>query len=278
VETSPVDLATAAAYEGAEIRAWADAYAAIPPDYAPVLGADASEIAGTLVHRCRAFRAYFNRAIGLGVIAPATPETVDAIIEHYRAADIPRFILQAMPQCRPAEFETWLLERGLRPVDAQDRVARGGEPLDVGAATTGERHFVVERVERDGRDEWADFLQRVYRLDAGPWLHELHGRLGWHQYVAREQGEIVAARGMYLGEDGMAWLGMDGPVPGITTQDYAPDAALCAGIVADGLTRGARGFIADIEAPSQKMDTPAYQYFARLGFQRPYTRTHYTLA
>jgi hypothetical protein len=34
-------------------------------------------------------------------------------------------------------------------------------------------------------------------------------------------------------------------------------------------------FIADIEAPSNGLDTPAYEAFGRLGFRRPYTRTHW---
>jgi hypothetical protein len=68
---------------------------------------------------------------------------------------------------------------------------------------------------------------------------------------------------------------MDGPVPGVTTDDYEPDAALCAYMVADGLAHGARGFLADIEAPSPEQDTPAYGYFAELGFTIPYARTHW---
>ena len=80
---------------------------------------------------------------------------------------------------------------------------------------------------------------------------------------------------MYADSVGMAWLGMDGPVPGVMTDDYAPDAALCAAIVADGLALGVRTFHADIEAPSAGMDTPPYDYFGRLGFRRPYTRQHW---
>ena len=134
---------------------------------------------------------------------------------------------------------------------------------------------MLERVGPDTQDEWADFLQRVYRLDTGPWLQELIGRAGWHQYVAREDGEIVGARGMHIGPDGIAWWGMDGPVPGVMTEDSEPDAAICAFMVEDGLARGARSFIADIEAASPDMDRPAYEYFARIGFRRPYARTHY---
>jgi len=34
-------------------------------------------------------------------------------------------------------------------------------------------------------------------------------------------------------------------------------------------------FLADIEAPSTELDTPAYATFARLGFRRPYVRMHF---
>jgi hypothetical protein len=80
---------------------------------------------------------------------------------------------------------------------------------------------------------------------------------------------------MHIGPGGITWWGMDGPVPGVMTEDSEPDAAICAFMVEDGLARGARGFTADIEAPSPVMDTPAYEYLARIGFGRPYARTHY---
>jgi len=46
--------------------------------------------------------------------------------------------------------------------------------------------------------------------------------------------------------------------------------------VQDGLAAGVRLFIADIEAPSDAMDTHAYGNFGALGFTRPYVRTHWT--
>jgi hypothetical protein len=185
------------------------------------------------------------------------------------------FLLQSLPQCRPAGYEQWLQDRGLEPFDAQDRLVRDDKPLSSPPAPPAGRELAVERVHAGTADEWAGFLQRVYRLDTGPWLQRLIGRPGWHQYVAREAGEVVAARAMFVDPAGMAWLGMDGPVPGVMTDEYAPDAALCAAIVADGLSQGVRVFHADIEAPSAKMDTPSYEYFGRLGFSRPYTRTHW---
>ena len=137
------------------------------------------------------------------------------------------------------------------------------------------RRIAVERVGSESRDEWAEYLARVYRLDAEEWLRALHSRPGWHQYVAREDGRMVGARGMYVSADRRAWLGMDGPVPGVMSDDPAPDAAICSAIVADGLAAGLGCFIADIEAPAPDMDTPSYDYFGRLGFRRPYVRTHH---
>jgi hypothetical protein len=231
------------------------------------------EVAGALVIQwATTGRRYFSRAIGLGVAEPASGEAIDEILRGWDEAGISMFLLQSLPHCRPEDYEDLLRKRGLEPFDAQDRVVRDGSPLE----PTGDRQLPVERVTAETADEWAEFLQRVYRLDTGPWLQHLIGRPGWHEYVAREDGEVVAARGMFVGQDGAAWLGMDAPVPGVMTDDYELDAALCAYSVADGLTRGATSFLADIELPSPELDTPAYGYFARLGFRRPYVRTHWT--
>jgi hypothetical protein len=277
IDTTPVDLGTAASIEAAEATAWADLYAAAPRAWADEVGLGTRRVGEALVIRWAATgRRYFNRAIGLGVIVPASAGAVDEILEGYAQAGISMFLLQSLPHCRPHGYERWLAERGLEIFDTQDRVVRDGSPLVTVPPGSDSRELMVETVTRETADEWAEFIQRVYRLDTGRWLQQLVERPGWRQYVAREGGRLVGARGMYIGADGTAWLGMDGPVPGVTTQDYEPDAVLCAAIVADGLARGARRFIADIEAPSASMDTPAYRYFSQLGFGRPYVRSHWT--
>ncbi len=276
IDASPVDGSTAARFEAAEAVAWADCYAAAPAAFAAGAGLSTRWLGRALVLSWAASgRRYFSRAVGLGVGEPVNPATIDDILERHRRAGISMFLLQSMSHCRPAEYEGWLSERGLEPFDAQDRVARGGQPLGDGVPPPSDRHLAVELVARDTAEEWSSYLQAVYGLDTGPWLPELIGRPDWHQFVAREDGRIVGARGMYVGPDGIAWMGMDAPVPGLMTDDYEPDAALCEAMVAHGLEHGAGAFIADIEAPSDAMDTPAYEYFGRLGFTRPYVRTHH---
>ena len=284
MDTAAVDERTAARIEAAEAEAWADLYSAAPKDFAERAGIRTRDVAGVLVLEwAAAGRRYFNRPIGLGIAQPATEAAIDDILHGYERAGITTFLLQRLPQCRPAAYEQWLLERGLEPFDAQERVVRDGQPLswqpgeqvEHELGVNPDRALAVARVNRGDVDEWADFLQRVYRIDTGWWLQVLHSRPRWHQYVVREEGRLVGARGMYIARDGTAWLGMDGPVPGIHADDYEPDALLCAAMVADGLARGATRFIADIEAPSDAQDTPAYRYFGRLGFSLPYVRSHY---
>jgi hypothetical protein len=278
IERDHAGRAEVARIEAAEARAWADLYDAAPADWAAGAGVGTRMVDGTLVlHWAATQRRYFSRAIGLGVARPATRDALDAVFEVWEELGIGMCLVQSMPACEPVGYTEWLQQRGLEPFDAQDRIVRGGEPVDDPPAPPDGRNLLVEKVDGETAAEWSDFLQRVYHLDGGPWLTELVGRSGWHQYIAREDGEVVAARGMYIGSHGLTWLGMDGPVPGLQTTDFEPDAALCAAMVTAGLALGATGFLSDIEARSEEMDTPSYGYFGRLGFRRPYVRTHWAV-
>lgn len=70
---------------------------------------------------------------------------------------------------------------------------------------------------------------------------------------------------------------MDGPVPGVMTNDYAPDYAIWERAIQDGLKEGIRLFVADIELPDKEKNKTAYANFKNLGFMIPYTRYHYRL-
>jgi hypothetical protein len=74
----------------------------------------------------------------------------------------------------------------------------------------------------------------------------------------------------------MAWLGIEAPVPGLMAHSYDLDFQICQTMVRDALNLGAKYFVADIEAPTSEMDTPAYHYFGLLGFKRAYFRSHYS--
>src|SRR4051794_29576611 len=219
IDTTPLSATEAASVEAAEARAWVDLYAAAPAGFQNAAGIETAWVGGTLLIAWAATaRRYFSRAIGLAVIEPVTRRGVEAVIGWYDERGISMFLLQSLPHCRPAEYDDWLHELGLEPFDRQDRIVRDARPLAPAPGTN--RDIRVERVTSSTADEWSGYLQRVYRLETGDWLPQLIGRPGWHEYLAREDGEIVAARGMYVTGDGYAWLGMDGPVPGLMTQDH----------------------------------------------------------
>ena len=278
LETSPATTADAASIEAVEARAWADLVSACPAAHAASIGLRARWAGAALVVQCPGGgfdRGLFNRPIGLGVVEPASRAGVAAIVAGFEAAGIERSMIVSQPQCRPAAYLDWLADLGLKARGAWERVLRGGSPAATRARESG-REPAVSLVDSAAVDEWIDLLVGVYRVDAGPWLRALHRRPGWRHYLAREGGTAVAARSMYLpGPGAIAFLAVDGPVPGVMTTDYAPDAAILARIVEDGLRLGASGFAADIEAPSPARDTPAYDTFAGLGFTLPYTRTHH---
>jgi hypothetical protein len=144
LDGTPVDLRTAAAIEAAEARAWADLYAAAPADWSAAAGLGAQDVGGALVLGWAATgRRYLSRTIGLGVFEPANRAAIDEILDGYERAGIAMFLLQSLPHCRPAEYESWLREFGLEPFDAQDRVVRDGSPLTVAPTLAGESPSVL---------------------------------------------------------------------------------------------------------------------------------------
>ncbi|HET7461239.1 MAG TPA: hypothetical protein VFJ82_08315 [Longimicrobium sp.] len=236
------------AIENAEVRAWLDMYAAIPPHHAQRYNPEIMQVDGVTLTRCREIPfSHFNSVLDLGGATPATESQVDAILACYREAGIPRFTVIHNPHAQPPQLLEWLEARGLRPRGGWERVYRAG-----GHFTTPEPavNGSVEPVSREIGSEWASFLVNSYGLPTGPWLEQLVERPGWHHAVLRREGRIVAARSLFVSAGGWAWLGVEAPVPGIMAPSYADDFALTHALVVDGLRRGVTHFAADIEAPS----------------------------
>jgi len=169
----------------------------------------------------------------------------------------------------------WFAARGLHVVSGWDRIYRGNEPLtDKTEMPAGMR---VEKVSRVTMEEWATFLVTRYNLPpTKPLLLSLVERHGWHHYALRDDAKIVAARSMYIHQDGMAWWGIEAPVPGFMTQDFSLDFHLCREIIKDGLRLGAKCFVADIEKPDAEMNHDGYHNFGAMGFKRVYLCSNYS--
>lgn len=259
--------------ERADIAAWKDMYEAAPADFRQQYRLANVMVNGTLVLTSSGLQlGHFNSAIGLAAGASVSEESIDQVLRAFELAGSAKYMIHVVPGPQSETVEGWLKARGLEPAaGAWGRVIRGDEALTAGdAATAG-----VHQIGSENAAEWAQFLDRVYRLPTAPWLMELVSRKGWHHMAMREAGALVAARSMFLDTDGRAWLGIDAPVPGIMTNRYDRDFALIAALVAKGLAEGARAFYTDIELPNADLAGPAYDGFRALGFRPSYLRRHY---
>jgi len=253
------------------MRAWEDLYKAAPPAFRAKHTLLARYVAGALVITSSGLHlAHFNSAIGLGTQSPASEEDIDNLLQSFRIAGAAKFYIHSVAEVQ-APLENLLMTKGLRIASSWDRVIRDGAPVSGLPATVPQ----VEQVDIATASEWAAFIDGIYHLPTAPWLKELVGRSGWHHYILRENGSIVAARSMFVDHDNQAWLGIDAPVPGIMTPNYNHDLAICTAMVQDGIQRGVQQFVADIEKPSPDRIGPAYEGFQNLGFKVTYLRHNF---
>jgi hypothetical protein len=272
MNTNPVSSRFAQQIEQTEIEAWLDLYAAMPAGFAKEFKAEIVQLGPITLTRCPEIAfGEFNRVMGLGVFEPATESQLEAVFASYREVGVKRFLIHHIPACQPTALRNWLEARQPAVQTGWERIVRDGSPLESSTDPA------IERVTSSNAHEWADFIDAAYHIPTKPWLLELVGRPGWHHYLLREDA-VVAVRSMCINPNGTAWFGIEAPVPGIMAPSFALDTRLCQAMVSDGLRLGAKLFVADIEKPSTKMDTPAYQDFARLGFTRPYFRSNFVFA
>ena len=264
------------AIEGAEVNAWRDLYRAAPADFAAKLGLAIAEDGNLVWTTCTAIPfIHFNCVKNFGVDRPATESQLDALLAQYRGAGIARPWFYTNPHAEPSALRCWLEERGLQRLSGWERIFREAEPLTADPLFPIEG-VAVERVTQATASEWAGFIDSQYRLPTSPWLKALVGRQGWHHYMARRDGAVAAVRSLFIGADKAAWSGIEAPVPGIMAPSFDLDAVLGEVLVRDGIAAGAKLFVADIEAPHEERNGPAYRNYARLGFRIAYFRSHYS--
>ncbi|MEW6126452.1 MAG: hypothetical protein AB1757_05390 [Acidobacteriota bacterium] len=260
--------------EHAEIKAWMDMYEAAPKDYAENFQLGVQHLDSLVVFTAGGIPfGHFNCVLNLGLDEPATETQLEEVLKTLNAAQRQHWYIHYNPHCEPANLREWFERRNLKARSAWDRIYRNAEPLSPTLLTTDD--VQVEKVTNATAREWAEFVSGVYHLPTVDWLAAFAERMGWHHYTLRKNSIIVAARSMFINREGWAWLGIDAPVPGLMTNDFTLDWQICQRLVKDGLQLGAKHFVADIEAPTLDMDSPAYQHFARLGFKKVYSRANY---
>lgn len=257
--------------ETADLNAWVNMFENAPADYAEKFGLEIKRVDEVVVFLCRKIPfPHFNALINLGLSRPVTEEKLDKILAIYREANSPKIYIHYNPFLQPENLPEMLSAKGLQIRSGWERIYRDNSPLE-----TSVNRENIQKVTNENGLEWANFVSNIYGLPTTPWLANLNESDGWHHYIVTNDGKITAARTMFLGKDGLAWSGIDAPVPGIMIPGYETDFRLCQAMVEDALEMGAKLIVMDIEKPAPEMDTEPYQNFASIGFKHAYLRQNY---
>ena len=266
---SPGLVSAADAIEAAAYRAM---YAAAPRELATSLGLAVREVDGATLLLARGIPdPFFNRAIGLGVLRPASEAGLDAVIAAYRDAGARSWWIHLAPGAEPAVLPAWLERRGFAPAKrrAWAKVLRGPEPapevatpLEVRAARPGEEGPLAQTI------------AAAFGMPAAfaPWFAALAVRNGWRAYVALEGGRVVGGGLLYLdGRD--AWLGA-GAVRAEQRGKHG-HRALMALRVREAIAAGCTRIFTETGEPVGDEPNPSLANMQWCGFQRVCSRLNY---
>ncbi|MCZ7566201.1 MAG: GNAT family N-acetyltransferase [Burkholderiales bacterium] len=210
-----------------------------------------------------------NRTIGLGVAAPARPDTADAIVERYRRAGVRRYFVHVHPACAPPELRAWLLARGLEPVRGWMKFTRGREAPPAVTSTVATRRARAEEMAAFARIAAAAF-------DLGeasvPWLACLDRARDWHAYVAVSDDEVVGTGGLFV-RDGIGWLDFGATAP--AHRGRGAQSAILRQRILDALDLGCR-VIATATGEAVPGDPQhSYNNIRKMGFREAYLRENF---
>jgi len=261
------DIVAAEAIERAE---WRDAYRAADPATAAALGmrleraGDADLLMMTSVDML-----LFNRVLGLGVETPATEEALDEAIGRFRAARVPRYLIDISPAARPILLPDWIAARGLSLFNNWVKLTRRIEAIAIPHTSA--------RIAEIGSDHARDFgriIQVVFGLTeiVADWTSALVGRPGRRHFMAFERDKPVGTASVYM-EGAWAQFGYATVLP--EARGRGIQAALIAARVRAAHESGCR--MASMETAEETLEKPGYSLrnARKMGFEVAYLRPNY---
>lgn len=266
-----MDCALAILADDVEARAFRDLFSAAPEPLAQALGLEIADVEDTTLLIARNIPdTMFNRAIGLGLHAPATPSRIDAIAAKYRDAGVRDWWLHVNPAASPAALGAWVEARGytaprrrswakmLRPASAAPRFDTDVTIRDVGPS------------------EAADVAAAIAHAFGMPppmsvWIGALAGRPGWRVVGAFTDRAIGGACVHLQGEN--AWLGIGGVRS--DARGRGAHRALMAARIQAAIDAGCRWIVTETGEPIGEEHNPSLANMVRCGFERACSRANY---
>ena len=253
-----------------EIEAMRDLLAAAPRPFAARYGLALREIGGAT---CLALAAcpellLLNRAMGLGLAAPATEDDLAEIVRFYAPLGVP-WMVPLGPGARPPELAAWLEARAFTPGYAWMKFERGTEP-PLGMHTD----LRVEAAEPNHADVFACTFLSGYGAPAGlaELVAALVGRPGWHCFVAFDGGKPAATGALYA-RGALGWLGAAATLPEYRRR--GAQGALLAARIRRAADLGCTKLVTETGERTHDRPNVSYRNILRSGFAEAYIRPNF---
>lgn len=210
-----------------------------------------------------------NRAIGLGLSAPATPSTVREIVDAYARAGVARYFVQVNPDARPADLVGWLEAAGLEKARGWQKFSRGRQaPPDLTTDLT------IRQVGPESGESFARIVCEAFDLGgaAVPWLARVPGRKGWHIFMSFD-GDRPAGTGAVFVKDGIAWMDFAATAPEFRRR--GSQGALLARRIELALELGCSRMFTCTGEAAEGDPQHSYGNILKCGFTEDYVRANY---
>jgi GNAT superfamily N-acetyltransferase len=252
--------------EFGEAEAYADFFAAAPPDW----NMRVRRIGGAVCLFAPDLPVMlFNRAIGLGLREPATEAALNEILAQYRQSGARSFGVQLSPMAQPPDLAQWLTARRLTTRDNWAKVYRvADQPIEVAA------DLRIEPIDRSRAADVAQVVCTAFGMPAalGAWIENSVGRSGWQYYAACEGDRVVATGALFVRGDA-GWLGLGSTYPEYRRR--GAQGALMARRIRDAAALGCRWVITETGEDLPERPNPSFHNMLRTGFQLAYQRPNY---
>lgn len=223
---------------------------------------------------CQVFPGYpvvhFNMVLGLGFTEPVTVEVLQQVETIYKKAEQSVYLIQFAEGIQQAEPANVFELMNYRVGGIWERIVWHAASV---TALSSNRDIYVELVDHSTVNAWEKFILDLYHYPAEGWLTAFVTDK-WYNFIAIENNNIIACRSVFI-DDGIAWSGVEAPVPIVMTNDLEPDRIIWTHIQQLCLEKNVKLIAADIEMPAPGRDTAIYKSFAELGFTVAYSRKLY---
>jgi GNAT superfamily N-acetyltransferase len=192
----------------------------------------------------------FNRVFGIGIDFEIDRNLIDAVINFYREANIPRYFIPLSPVAEPEYASQLLLDAGFTHYN---NWAKFYKKLDT-ALPEISTSFTIDEVKLSESEQFDQIIKEAFQWDddGASLFSQTIGRPGWSHYFARYEGIPVAATSMFCCGK-YASLAIAGTLP--EYRGKGAQSALVTRRYNDAISRGCKYMV--VETAEDKVDKPS---------------------